>query len=351
MTSSGRIVTLPDPRHGQPSRYLVCPEAGIHEFTKFTAPRSDPKSWLIENVDDDASSVAAVDTKDSSSQIQIISSSDLFVATAIDPLFLVLPALAEVKLEKGSNEKKRMFLSSDDHFDKLPEENSHLSEILQCDATRTLLESRMSAICDTVDAGDEKMFRLNETKLLNIMVEKAKRMSEGGLPSTMEENFVRKALEAPLLQQKSSMAKPAEVPIAIAAESAAESETSTPLTESGTSQSTVATTDSGSSFHSQPSTAATSLAEEGQPEDAAVTAIQASPEVTALQRLHVAFDFICSRYIPPLVAEDLRKSLSEAGASVIDFSPLDTYLAELAKLRAEACCRKLRCQLLTETTS
>lgn len=258
----------------------------------------------------------------------------MFVATSIDPVFLVLPSLADAKVEKGSDEKKRLFLSSDDHFDKLPEESSHLSEILRWEATRALIESRMEVICDTVDAGDEKMFRLSEKKLLTTILEKAKRMSAGGLPPSLEEKFVKKALEAPILLQRNSMvAKPTEIQRTV--ESSSESEVSTPLTASAESQSTT-TADSNSSFTSQPSTAATSFVEDEQTEDAVMTAIQASPEIIELQRLRVAFDFISSRYIPVATADLLKGYLSQSEMTSVDFSPLDKYLAELAKLRAEA---------------
>lgn len=313
----------------------MCPTAGIHEFTKISAPKSAPRSWLIENSgkpgDDDA------DKKESNASINLISSSDMFVATLIDPLFLVLPSLTGGKVEKGSGEKKRMFLSTDDHFDNLPEESSHLSEILQWGATRELVESRMEVICDTVDAGDEKMFRLSEKKLLTTILEKAKRLSDGGLPASLEEKFVKRALEAPILLQRSSLAaKSGQSQAQTTTEIAIESEVSTPLTDSAQSQSTIATADSNSSFASQPSTAATSFVESEQAQDSSLTAIQATPEVTSLQRLRVAFDFICSRYIPAETTEQLKGYLSQADICSIDFSQLDKYLARLAELRAEA---------------
>ncbi|TWU73041.1 hypothetical protein ED733_002108 [Metarhizium rileyi] len=332
-TSEARIVTLPHPRNGKPSRYLVCPKTGIHEFTKISASKSAPRSWLIENRADLCRD--DIEKKGTDSHVEIITSSDMFVATIIDALFLVLPSLADAKVEKGSNEKKRLFLSSDDHFDKLPEENSHLSEILRWDAIRALIESRMGVICDTVDAGDEKMFRLNEKKLLSAILEKAKRMADGGLPPTLEDQFVKRALEAPILLQRSSLAaRFSEGQTAVG--SAAESEASTPVTDSTQSQLTTATTDSQSSCVSQNSAATTSCVEDVQAEDAAMTAIQASPEVTALQRLHVAFEFICSRYIPAATAVALQGYLSQAGMCSVDFSPLNKYQAKLAELRAEA---------------
>ncbi|KAG5983812.1 hypothetical protein E4U55_007044 [Claviceps digitariae] len=328
-----RIVSLPHPRSGRPSRYLFCPESGIHEFTKICAPRHAPTSWLIETnnpgSDDDAT---GDDDKETCKRTEIISNGAMYVATKIDPLFLVLPSLVDGKVDKGSEEKKRLFLTSDDHFDKLPNEDSHFSDILRCSKTRSLIESRMEVVCDTVDAGDEKMFRLSEKKLLATIIEKAKRMGEGGLPPTMEEKFVKRTLEAPVLLSRKvpvpqrSPSNPEDVP---------DSGDSTPVTDSRASQLT-AVTDSNSSSASHLSTAATSFVEEVEGNEVASAALQASPEVVALQRLRVAFDFLCSRYIPSSAAELLRKQLTQAEESSVDFAPLNKYMASLAEIRAEA---------------
>ncbi|KAJ4266392.1 hypothetical protein NW762_004376 [Fusarium torreyae] len=312
-TPEARIVTLPNPRHGRPARYLVCQETGIYEFTKIATPKTTPRSWLIETQSDSPSGENA--TKSSVSMGQ-----DLYLATLVDPLFLVLPALTETR-SKGS-EGKRLFLSSDDHFDKLPQDSSHLSEILRCDKTRRLIESRMGVICDTVDAGDETMFRINEKKLVEAILDKAKRMREGGLAPSMEEKFVKKALEAPILVQKQEQTETTTV-------TKTESPTATPV-ESTDSQSTVTTTET---EVSQPSTAATSLSEETVT-DNIVSAIEASADVVGLQRLRVAFTFICSGYIASSLATQLEELLRKE--ALVDFSPLDEYLAKLAKLRAEA---------------
>jgi hypothetical protein len=253
--------------------------------------------------------------------------SELFVATAIDPLFLVLPALADAKASKGSDEVKRLFLSSDDHLDKLPQENSHLSEIMRWGTTRRLIESRMGAVCDTVEAGDESMFRLNEKKLLDVVFQKAKKMSENGLPLSMEDKFVKKVLQAPMMHR-----------VVRAGESQlsgnnADSASSTPQTESATSQSTASTTEVSDTSVSQASTAATSVAEEPAEENFA-SSLQASPEVVEQQRLKVAFEFICSSYVAPVLADNLQKSFSGAGGRK-DFSLLIDYLASLEKLRSE----------------
>ena len=237
---------------------------------------------------------------------------DLFIATAIDPMFLVLPALAVSRASKGSEDRSRLFLSSDDHFDRLPEESSHLAEILRWEKTRTLIEGRMSAICDTVEAGDESMFRLNEARLLTTIIDKAKRMSDGGLPPSMEDKFVKTVLEAPTLLQKR------DTPVKeVQASEGAESEVSTPRTESTNSQSTAM------SLASQPSTPATSFTGDELAADTVMNTVEASPDIVKLQRLRVAFDFICSSYISAAVAEQLRQQLPIKDASSVDFSPLD----------------------------
>ncbi|KAF7549746.1 hypothetical protein G7046_g8242 [Stylonectria norvegica] len=325
-----QIVTLPNPRHARPARYLVCPETGIYEFTRVSAPKTTPRSWLIET----RPHTATEDTKDDSvdAKAEVSMGAELFLATAIDPVFLVVPALADVKASKGSDEQKRLFLSSEDHFDHLPTESSHLSEILRCEKTRKLIERRMGAICDTVDAGDDSMFRLNEGKLVTVVLEKAKRMSKGGLPQSMEDKFVRKALEAPIRIQKRVMNTSQGIPIT----ENAESQGSTPKTESNESQSTVASAETTDTADSQPSTTATSFTEEPTASDGIFSAISASAEIFELQRLRVAFSFICSSYIAPTLATKLEDSLAKLETSSINFTPLNEYLAELAKLRAEA---------------
>ncbi|KAF4972424.1 hypothetical protein FSARC_991 [Fusarium sarcochroum] len=312
-TPEARIVTLPNPRHGRPARYLVCPETGIYEFTKIATPKTTPRSWLIETASDSPPEENA--TKSSVSMGQ-----DLYLATLVDPLFLVLPALTETQ-SKGS-EAKRLFLSSDDHFDKLPQDSSHLSEILRCDKTRKLIESRMGVICDTVEAGDETMFRINEKKLVEAILDKAKRMREGGLSPSMEEKFVKKALEAPILVQKREQTETTTI-------TKTGSQTTTPV-DSADSQSTVATNET---EVSQPSTAATSFTEETVT-DNIVSAIEASADVVDLQRLRVAFSFICSGYIASSLSTQLEELLQKE--ALVDFSPLDEYLTQLTKLRAEA---------------
>lgn len=315
-SKTARIANLPHPRNGSPSRYLVCPETGLYEFTKVATPKTAPRSWLIEGSDSS----------------QTISESDLFVATSIDPLFLLIPAFVP-KVSRDDGEKKRLFLLSDDYFEKLPEEASHLSELLRCEQTRKRFENRMAAVCDSVDAGDESMFRVNEQKLAAVIWDKAKRLGQSGsLPSSIEDKFVKKALEAPLLFQRREM-KSVDGAASVAA---AESTASTPKPESVDSQLSAATGDSNTTAASQASTAATSVAEDGTANTEVSSSICASPQILELQRLRVAFDFICATYLPDHVTEMLKQASLAKEATSVDFAPLDLFIQQLDKLRAEA---------------
>ncbi|KAK8130965.1 hypothetical protein PG984_007403 [Apiospora sp. TS-2023a] len=319
--SDARVVSLPNPRYNKPTRYLVCPETGIYEFTRITAPKSTPRSWLIdtntsigaETDKEEKPTPKKSDGDDSEFGAYVTKGAELYLATSIDPVFLLLPAL------RGG--RKKMFVESDDYFDQLSKASPHFSEILRWGIIRQLLESRLATVCDSVDAGGELMYRFSQEKLLAEMLSKAKRMSEKSLPPSMEEKFVAKALEAP----------------GTMATATTHSSVPTPKVESTESQSSTESTETATSHTSEASTTATSVADE----EAAVAAsalkasMQASPEVTQLQRLRIAFSFICSSYIIPSLVTQLKQQLLEQ-KELVDFGPLDEYLAQVAKLRQEA---------------
>ncbi|RYP18809.1 hypothetical protein DL767_009760 [Monosporascus sp. MG133] len=334
-TEEARIVALLNPRYAKPTRYLVCPETGIYEFTKVAAPKTTPRSWLIE-----CSATGALAGKTDEDGVElgtyITKGADLFIATPIDPLFLVLPALAA-----ASKSEKRFFLSSDDHFDSILQDSPHLAEVLRWGNVRRVLESRMAAACETSQGGDELMFRFSEEKLLDELVSKAKSMADQPLPKSMEEKFVTKVLEAPMLGVKreatlsvsQSQAEPVLTP---------ESETTPSTVEASESQSSASSLASATSDLSEASTAATSVTEESttttvtSTTEVVAATLQASEEITKLQRLRTAFQFICSSYVMPAQAAELKTMLEERKSSLADFAPLDDYLARIAKMRQDA---------------
>lgn len=302
---------------------MVCPETGIYELTKIATPKTTPRSWLIETpVKDDTADAASA---------HVVPSGDVFVATALDPLFLILPSLAPKQALKDDGEQKGLFLASDDHFDNLPQEASHLSDILRCPKTRKLFEGRLAAVCDTVEAGDESMFRVNRTKLASVIWSKAKRLSQAGLPFSIEEKFVQKALEAPMLLTRRTIIK-----TEVSAAESTESGVSTPQTESTDSQSSGAVSDAAYSAVSQVSTAATSITGDDANGEPLNNALQASPEILQLQRLRVGFEFICSSYLPTSLVQQLKTEATNDPTLAEDFSLLDEYVVKLNQARSDA---------------
>jgi hypothetical protein len=289
------------------------------------APSSTPRSWLTESAKgkkEVAEGEDGTETIVGDFEAHVTRDADIFVATPIDPLFLVLPALAATSTK--SETPKRMFLTSDDHFDSLAESGgSHLSQVLQLGKTRELLERRMAVICDTVEAGDETMFRLNEDKLMEELLAKARRMAEK-LPRSMEERFVTKALEAPVVY-RTAPTLPTEDPVDVG------SALQTPATEKSESQASFSSVGTTDSEVSQASTAATSV--DLTAEEPITAAMAASKEVLKLQRLRVAFNFIVSAYISPVFGATLKAHFAKDKST--DFKPLEEYMAALAKLKAE----------------
>ena len=340
-----RICTLAHPRTSNPSRYLFDPEKGICEFTKVAAPESTSRSWLIGHAGlarptigiDNPKEASSTETfhvanKEAAPDIEqatdrpiadgyVLRNAELLIATPIDYLFLILPCFSS-PLAADSPSKKRLFLSADDLLEKLSEKSKHFNPISSHANTRQAMEERMQAVCDTVNAGDEKMYRLSEEKLLSELVLKAENMIARGLPTTIEERFIRKTLETPVLvltREESTISE------ANASQNDTAMSEST-ISETAESQISTTTSDSKASATS----AATGMTI---PDDRISPSNPTS--LYHLLRLRTVISYIFSSYIPPSLSTTLEALLSSA-QSPIDFVPLDRHLADIAKLRAEA---------------
>jgi hypothetical protein len=332
-SNEARFISLTNPRYSIQNRYFVCPERGFHELTRVAAPRTTPRSWLLASDDSNSRSGEAIEDErdEDSSKGYITRNADLFVVTPIDSLFVVLPAIAPLPTLKTPEPTKRLFLSGEDYFDKLTSSSPHLARFLRIEPLRKRLEKRMAVVCDTVEAGDETMFRLNEEKLLNVLLQKARGMVGEGLIPSMEEKLVKRALDVPLLSIKRGE---------VSTQKGVDEETvpteSTP--ESRDTQSTAASTDAAASSFSGASTTVTSFSEDATvPKDMKATtpSIDTPEGIEDLLRLRTAFSFICSKYLAPHVTSLLKAVLASPG-STVDFGPLDAHLAHLTKLRQEA---------------
>ncbi|CAG8983670.1 hypothetical protein HYALB_00004102 [Hymenoscyphus albidus] len=340
LSEEARIIQIENSRHSTNSPYVVCPKRGFFELTKVSAPKSTPRSWLLSGDHSEDSKANGADIKQTESKGEtvdqfstkgyVLRNANLMVATPIDALFLILPALTPKSAAKASG--KKLFLSGEDYLDKMASASPELAPLLRNESLRSLIEKRMAVVCDTVEAGDETMYRVNEGKILTALLQKAKKMTKQGLPPSMEEKFVRKALEVPTLiiacEEEEDAVKPANSAI------------STPPTETPDTQSTITSFESTTSSVSQASTAATSLSGDS---SVTVTANKKSllPPITApdgvadLLRLRTAMSFLCSKYMAPYMSESIKK-LASSPETGTDFAPLDAHIADLAKLRQEA---------------
>lgn len=323
-----RIVTLENPRYLSNDRYVVCPEKGFYEFTKVAAPKTTPRSWLLSpDPGDEVEKEAETETENEKPEGFVMRTANLLVATPIDPLFMVLSALSPLPTTRSSEPAKRLFLSSFDYMEKMAKGSPHFADFSRVESIRALLESRMASVCDTVEAGDEVMYRLSEEKLLGELLKKAEKMTKNGLPVSMEEKFVRKALDPPMLSIKRETSSLSE---STTKEEAATPDTHAPTDSAVTSFSEVSGASTAATSFSE---AAPTIAEIETPKD--LPPINAPDGVAELLRIRIALFFICSAYIAPHITESLTKLLSSP-ASTFDFAPLDAHLAHLAKLRQEA---------------
>ncbi len=332
-SEEARILTLGHPRTSKPCRYYFDPSHGIFEFTRIAAPKAVCRSWLLkrqsthqfhqereegkntasdghktkETRDELGSSQENCRDNVSTPKDYIAKDAELLVATSIDPLFVVLPSLTERKL----------FLSADDLLDSLSEISKHFPFILRTMRIREQIEARLKVVCDSVDAGDEKMYRLNDERLLAELTSKAERMVASGLPASMEERFVKRALETPLkiVQREESF-------VSVNGTNTPQSEGTT--AESVESQTSTATIDSRSSFAS--AVTEITIPEDPAPDD--------GKSLHHLLRVRKALCYMIDSYTPKPLADSLTAMIA-SGKSPIDFSQLETRLADIAKLKAE----------------
>lgn len=328
-SKDARILTLPNPVTQKGNRYFFCPETGLYELTTIAAPSSTPRSLLITSqqstkelgsretneVVNEKSDEEDRDPKFDNGYIS--RSASLFVSTPMDLLFFLLPIISPASsLKKG----KGMFLTFEDHIEQTSEQ---VKRLLKPVATRQLFEERLAAICDTVEAGDETMFRLSVEKLVAELLNKAKRMVTKGLPATMEDRFIRQALQAPVTTLKREDTRKSETTI----------EESSQLENPESQDSGFSTKDSQDSLtlETTTSTAATSISSNAsidKPEEAV------PEQIKHLLRIRTSINFMLQSYLPPHLRTLVQDHLSLN--THLDFSPLDSHLKTLVSLREEA---------------
>lgn len=318
---AARFVTLANPIDQGPKRYLFCPENGVYELICTSAPKHDPRSILF--TPDEAQS-SEKPSSEAISNGYVNRVAEHLTATSYDLCYNLIPLIT------GSS-KSNLFQTLDDIFDTSDTNLYDLPYLFQ--KSRPLLEKSLLRVCDIVEAGDETLYRFSQSKTLQLILARAKRGCEKGLPASLEDRFVTRVLETPMLSVKREEDS---API-IKTESFDGSAEPCTGSESLDSQST-ATSTVPSVVFSETSTASSSNATT----TVSTTTVSASvlthdppTEVVTLQRLLTAFKFIVHSYLPPLLAEALLKAVQDSSSDV-DFSPLTKHLAYLADLRAQA---------------
>ena len=176
---------------------------------------------------------------------------------------------------------------------------------------------------DTVVGGDETMYRINLDKLLTELIIKAKNIVSSGFPATLEEKFIRRALEVPitgLKREESSLSETLNV------SQEDKSNTECVSSDHGSSQTNIVAADSAFT-----ASTTTSNLSNSKTYDLSIKV----PNVEPLLRLRTALSYMISSYVSPPIESALNQKLASS-SSPIDFKPLDAQLAHIANLRAQA---------------
>ncbi|KAK4542552.1 hypothetical protein LTR36_006600 [Oleoguttula mirabilis] len=329
---NARIITLPNPASSTPSRYFADPKHGFYEFTRIAAPKKACRSWLLApdglDEDDTPRQTTQDDSIQQDDEAYVLQTPDLFIATPIDPLFIVLPALWPAddgmgRPDWGTLHDRLFFEPHADRFE-------HLQTVLKSSGGRaleTMIEKRMRAVCNVIDTGPEEdaSFTLNVIMLAGQLLNKALKMVKAGLPASMEEHFVKKALEMPELSMRRE-----ESSVSMVSEDATAGAESPGSVSAATSQNT----DTSATSIATVSTTATTLSV------ASVNASSSIPpaaDISHLLRLRTALTFLLTTYTPPALRAHLQTIFADPAKSpLVDFTPLNKHLAHIAALRSEA---------------
>ena len=342
-STNARVCTLAHPRTAAPCQYLFDPNGSIYEFTRVVAPKGACKSWLIssdrhwlrsaesggdkskgnrgnESRQDPGNALRKEGTGTTQrlkelANSYVMSRPEILVATPIDPLFVLLPALYQQSSTKTSSQQ--FFLSIDDLLDKLAERSKSFEQVSKDLPIRIAFETRLQAVCDTVDAGDERMYRVNEDKVVHELFSKATAIVKSGLPPSMDDEFVLRALDTPVISTKREGSSLSEFQ---------SSQSETPMSEASSLDSQTSTATSASSVPDSLATEVTT------PED---TVSSTDLDVQHLLRVRIILDYMLTSYISSPIAGTLNDILISS-RSPINFKPLDERLELIAKIRAEA---------------
>ena len=322
-----RFVSLRNPRDGARCRYFFCPRKGLFEIVRSSATSIDPRSIMFAPYAevttpapaiDDGLATKAADFGSADFKGHVNKSADVFVCTPYDPVFILLPLLCRSTSNDKDQPRKGLFQPLDDLLDEQLDDDKHLRHVLSHSIFRPRLLSAMHQICDSVDAGDEQMFRLSMSKLRDYILQKAQRVVEKGLPPSLEERFVTRTLEVPVVSVKREESS------ASSANEIVETVSRGPTPDMSESQSSVAST-----------ITSTAVSEASSATSIGISVHTPAENLLHLQRLRTVISFITASYMDQVLAAKLTTSTHDSNAWP-DFRPVEEHLRQVAKLRAEA---------------
>ncbi|KAF7714596.1 Uncharacterized protein PECH_008336 [Penicillium ucsense] len=310
-SAAARLLSLPNPQSNAISPYFFCPGRGLYEFTTVVAPPLAPRSILFTSKKHSLHEPDAQDTA-APATASIAKKAELLVATPIDVAFFLVGLLSP-----SAKSGQSLYQPLDDIIDSHDDLHSHFRHVLYNDSFRRILLARAEAICDFVEAGDEKMFRFSESKLLKELLVKAERMADQGLPASLEDRFVRQALAAPLMSVKCV----------------------DDMTNQGDKNSSAGTGEA-SDTPDSPATLATTATPSistppGETTPVPVPSNDDSDEIRRLQRISIALSFMKESYLSTAMSSRIDELLISPD-SPLNLGPLTDRLKELTALRAEA---------------
>lgn len=318
LSKSARFLLLRHPRSSKSQRFLFCPEHGLFQFTKVNTPANDPRSLLFSKPSQDTSLDA-----DTILQVQkeggtisggyISKSPELFIATPFDLAFLLIALILPTTLKSS----KSLFQPLDDILEDHIQEDRHLRYLYN--HGRRFFDQAVIKFCDQIDGGDEQLYRPNEDKTLSLIMQKVDAVIQAGLPASLDDKFVKRKLEMPVLsikRENSSFSTTLDSP------SLDNCDTSSENLES---QSSAAS--SAPSLVFSEASASSSMT--------TITTETVSSKIHDLQQQSIVLEFILASYVPPSVADRLQARFATKG-SPLDLAPLREHLETIAKMKADA---------------
>lgn len=149
--SQCKLVHLKNPKSGTATCYLVAPDGRLQELHWF---KQSYAAWFIGDF--------------------VCSDGSLYIASPVDPIYMILPILEQVRMKKGDDMGKFRALDEIMYVDGFPGYVHLLPVLASC----------LELICELREVGQDKYYRLDDSKVLAWLCCKVKCTSEALLSSS-----------------------------------------------------------------------------------------------------------------------------------------------------------------------